>query len=527
MAFTMKTHLAEGPRQLPVPDIGESPVLFADHLGAWYAEQIDAAHRKVHGHYLTPPLIADFMGGLCIGEPCRTIRLLDPAAGTGTLAAAACMALARSESPPSHIELVAYEIDPGLLPVLEACFDYLSGWLKARDIGLSVRLEHGDFVLINAGALEGGLFPFENRFDAVICNPPYFKLPKSDPRAQACMSVVHGQPNVYGLFMAIGAALLREGGRFVYITPRSFASGPYFQRFRQWFFERVRPTELHVFESRSEAFDEVLQETVITAGARATAWRTDQNTMARISTSSGASDIGARQSRELPIAEVLRGDCAHQLLYLPASEEHDRVRDLVGGWKGSLHAYGWEVSTGPVVAFRAKAWLRHETGEDHTPLLWLRHVRPMSVEWPLGMRKAQYIDDVQATSHLLVPNRNYVLLRRFSAKEEKRRLTAAPYLARRFGTHARIGLENHLNYIHRPGGGQLSEIEAHGLAALLNSHLMDTWFRIGSGNTQVSATELRAMPLPPLDVIRRIGKRVMLTSERVDAIVQSELGPVG
>lgn len=523
----MKTRPILYPQQPPSPFPGERPVAYADRLGGWYADRIDDAHRKAHGHYLTPPAIADLMGGLCLGEQRPTIRLLDPAAGTGTLAAAACEAVAAAESPPARIDLAAYEVDAGLLPVLEACFAHLADWLMERGIQLSLRVECRDFVLANAGTLEGGLFPYEDRFDAVICNPPYFKLPKSDPRAQACLPVVHGQPNVYGLFMAISAALLREGGRFVFITPRSYASGPYFQRFRQWFFERVRPTDLHVFESRTEAFDEVLQETVITAGSRAGAGQPEPDATVRLSVSAGAADIGERKSRDLPAGDVLRGECAHRVLYLPATEEHDRVRELVGGWAGSLHAYGWEVSTGPVVAFRAKAWLSQEAGEGGIPLLWLQHVQSMRVVWPLATRKAQFIEDGPASGHVLVPNRNYVVLRRFSAKEEKRRLTAAPCLAEQFRGYARIGLENHLNYVHRPDGGQLSETEAHGLAALLNSRLMDAWFRIGSGNTQVSATELRAMPLPPLDGIRRIGKRVLDGTDAIDAIVQAELGYAG
>jgi adenine-specific DNA-methyltransferase len=47
------------------------------------------------------------------------------------------------------------------------------------------------------------LFPPEqsekNSFDLVIANPPYFKIPKSDPRAQAAAAIVHGQPNIYAL----------------------------------------------------------------------------------------------------------------------------------------------------------------------------------------------------------------------------------------------------------------------------------------------------------------------------------------
>ena len=44
---------------------------------------------------------------------------------------------------------------------------------------------------------------------------------------------------------------------------------------------------------------------------------------------------------------------------------------------------------------------------------------------------------------------------------------------------------------------------------MLNSHLIDAWFRSTNGNTQVSATELRAMPLPPLEAIHAIGREAM------------------
>jgi adenine-specific DNA-methyltransferase len=94
-----------------------------------------------------------------------------------------------------------------------------------------------------------------------------------------------------------------------------------------------------------------------------------------------------------------------------------------------------------------------------------------------------------------VPNKNYVLLRRFSTKEDVRRIVAAPILQDQFKSDV-IGIENHLNYIyHRVG--TLSEDEAFGLAAILNCSLIDTYFRTFNGNTQVSATELRQMPLPP------------------------------
>ncbi len=79
--------------------------------------------------------------------------------------------------------------------------------------------------------------------------------------------------------------------------------------------------------------------------------------------------------------------------------------------------------------------------------------------------------------------------------------------ARTFGTDL-IALENHLNYLYRPGG-TLSYEEAVGLAAFLNSSLVDRYFRIMSGNTQVSATELRNLPLPSQEYVVRIGEQII------------------
>jgi adenine-specific DNA-methyltransferase len=156
----------------------------------------------------------------------------------------------------------------------------------------------------------------------------------------------------------------------------------------------------------------------------------------------------------------------------------------------------------------------------------MNHVQPMQVTWPLGRHKPEYIKHVIAAQPLLVPNRNYVLLRRFSAKEEDRRLVAGPYLARTIEAPV-VGLENHLNYISRPGG-TLTDDETLGLAALFNSSLLDNYFRTSNGNTQVSATELRTMPLPSMATIVAIGQQALILSDNpaaIDALVMEMAVP--
>jgi adenine-specific DNA-methyltransferase len=63
---------------------------------------------------------------------------------------------------------------------------------------------------------------------------------------------------------------------------------------------------------------------------------------------------------------------------------------------------------------------------------------------------------------------------------------------------------------------------------LFNSALLDRYFRIISGNTQVNATEIRAIRCPPLDLVTKIGKRLKTLGgyqpTKVEGIVLETLG---
>jgi adenine-specific DNA-methyltransferase len=128
------------------------------------------------------------------------------------------------------------------------------------------------------------------------------------------------------------------------------------------------------------------------------------------------------------------------------------------------------------------------------------------------------------SKRLLLPAKRYVLLKRFTAKEERRRLVAG-IVETKDSYSPFLGLENHLNYVYRPRG-ELSKEEALGLAALFNSVLVDRYFRAISGNTQVNAAEIRAMPVPGVDTIREIGQAVERSPDRTSATVERTVGEI-
>lgn len=484
----------------PKPLPHEHPAAYAHRVGQWYLSWNKP--DKALGQFFTPLSVARFMAELLPTQE-GSIRVLDAGAGIGILACALC------EASNSDIELEAYEVDWELADYLDTCLSYAQLWMKSKNRCLSYTIIRDDFVLSYGDALDK---PTDRPFDIVVSNPPYFKLSKADPRARAAERVVHGQPNIYALFMAVSAALLRTGGHAVFITPRSYTAGQYFSRFRHYFFSQMRPRAIHLFESRRDVFDDVLQESVIMLAERST-----QNREVVLSSSANF-DFNRIAQRTKSTVEVLDKD---NVLHLPLSEQDDAIAKIVRSWTGGLHQYGMEISTGPVVPFRAVN-LVASAGDvplTHAPLLWMQNVKPMHCNWPLR-HKGQYLT-LEGADKLMLPNQNYVLLRRFSAKEERQRLTAAPYFAQL--DTPMIGLENHLNYIHRPNGC-LTEDETRGLAVLLNSALMDSYFRIFNGNTQVSATELRKLPLPPHEAIVELGRLAANSDHDVDRLTAEVLG---
>lgn len=103
------------------------------------------------------------------------------------------------------------------------------------------------------------------KYDLIIGNPPYLKIAKNTLEAQAMPLVCHGAPNLYFLFAAMSVFNLKENGEIVYIIPRSWTSGAYFKRFRDYLLNECRILNLHLFISRDKVFEkeEVLQETII------------------------------------------------------------------------------------------------------------------------------------------------------------------------------------------------------------------------------------------------------------------------
>lgn len=195
------------------------------------------------------------------------------------------------------------------------------------------------------------------------------------------------------------------------------------------------------------------------------------------------------------------------------------------GLHSTLASLGVSVSTGRVVDFRLKDSLRWEAEKGTVPLLYPCHFNGGTVHWPKSEgRKPNAILNNDETRPWLVPSGIYLLAKRFTSKEERRRLVACIVDPKEIDAEW-LGFENHLNYFHANAGG-LDRDLAVGLFAYLNSTVVDQYFRRFSGHTQVNATDLRKLPYPDRKTLQAIGaqlKKLNQPQDELDKLVDTYL----
>ncbi len=360
----------------------------------------------------------------------------------------------------------------------------------------------------------------EDPFDIVIMNPPYRKLGLTSAYRRTLLQQGAECPNLYAAFLALGASALHTGGQLVAITPRSFANGPYFGQFRRFLLEALSLDRLHVFESRSTVFSDtgVLQENVAFSGTRQ-----GSNDKVVLSVSRGSEDTTVeRVVRYLDVVDP--GDAQH-FIRIVADDEDAAVAETMASLPATLVDLNIQVSTGKVVDFRARENLRKSPGTDTAPLIYPGNMRNGIIEWPREIRKHQgfALRSEADQKKFLLPAGCYVVVKRFSAKEERRRVVAAVWDLHR--NSSPVAFENHLNILHAGGAG-LDRDLAVGLSYWLNSSLVDTFFRTFSGHTQVNAADLRTLRFPPVDALTALGQRHEISlpaQHEIDRLIEDVL----
>jgi adenine-specific DNA-methyltransferase len=469
-------------------------------------------NKTKYAQYFTPEVVASYMVGMFDWADIKITRVLDPGAGEGALAFQMLNYLkTTNEEPPVYM----VEIDP-------VVYQELKTRSKKFESSLPLRLIHGDFIYESFKLMQQDI-----RFSHIVINPPYYKMQRGSTYSEYLLKRGVNATNIYAAFVWLAAMLLEENGQLVAIIPRSFCNGPYFLKFREYIANNLSIDAIHIFDSRDSVFskDKVLQENIIIKLSKRS-----QSDSVRITYSV---DHNFADVKELQVkaSQVLSSQATGYCIHIPTQANE---LDISRYATHTLREIDLSVSTGPVVSFRQSDSISHESSGTNVPLLFPGHMDNGVITWPVANlpKRGQYYEpeanlwnavnqDVVGDKNISPSDGYYVIIRRFSSKEEKRRINVSVVDAPMLNSHG-VAFENSLNYFHRNKHGFEKE-SAYGLAAYLSSEVVDAYFRTFSGHTQVNATDLKNIPYPSMKQLTAIGSSLIDGKRSCKDILSSEL----
>lgn len=236
----------EGPqnKQIDVSEEVEYILKNPDSLDILYEHLVPKEFKKKYGQFLTPPKIAQLM--LMWGMDQGSKRILDPAIGTGIFFSE----LHKLNKSTCHV--TGLDIDNLMLNL---------SFVRAKILKADKNIN-----LINKNFLD---FSTKEKFDLVICNPPYMKFHNFDRNSISKIASKYDLKlskltNIYALFFIHSLSLLKEDGVMAFITPSEFLYTGYGKELKKFLLKNFNIEAIILAELKESLFNYATTSTVIT-----------------------------------------------------------------------------------------------------------------------------------------------------------------------------------------------------------------------------------------------------------------------
>ena len=458
------------------------------------------------GRFFTKKETAALMASMLeLDESRAAYTVLDPGAGTGILSAAVVEEICKRAPACKQIFLTCYENNPEFVPMLEDNLERIRK--KARhDYGvrLYVTVYPENYITESQSHYTVTLFDtVEDKFDIIICNPPTDMVEKSTEEAQRAGGVTQVKSNAAFLFAKLAARHLEADGKLVIMLPTTVASASALSGYRKEMAELLALEKIHLFvaKQKNEKRAVPLKKSIILAYTNG-----ERPETITVSTST---DWGKPENTTtLPELEydfvVDQNDAS---LTLPKSIEDTRIVKYISAFPETLDSLGLKMSTGLVIDSRCESLLFTDPIKSCVPLIRPNHIRGGQIRFP-GIVRKQYVAPVNTS--IIQKNKNMVIIKRVPAKSDDRFVNAAVYMASQLPQFKYISTHNKINFIDaKDKTVEMPARLAFGLFALLNSTIYDRYISIVSKSKQLNSKEMRALPLPPRNIIENMGMRLI------------------
>ena len=499
------------PKTVPVRDSSmldrqELTPEFVNWLAALHDQAQVEEEKKLLGRYYTPEPIAEYLlnsANFTSRQPLETLRIIDPACGGGIFLAVAARKLVTQMTDRNFDSIVhllretLYGVDVQPFAVVLTKLHILASVLETlgndpdRAIGDYIfsfpNIKVGD-ILRNPEDLTG------EPFNAIVGNPPYGNN-CSGIDLSMHEGVVNGRPNLYTLFLNWAMKRCKPGGRIAFVLPASFKSGLFYRDLRKELQKQTIPLSFAIFQARAGVVEDVEQDLLAAVLQKREIIAPKTKTQAKI--------IHCRDGESLTQALPSLVDAENIILEEAfgycfcigrSAADYQVVRRIIQG-ATTLRALGIQAGTGSFVWNEHKEELLDRSCENAAPILYANSVHPYALVFPPESnnpgRTSCYARLTPKTKKLL-SSEDLILIKRTTNRDQLRRIVAAPCLGSFKKEHQSYFIENHVNFL---VATENAKIDLFYLTALLNSKLINFFFGLVNGNTHVSVTELRFMPV--------------------------------
>jgi SAM-dependent methyltransferase len=199
-----------------------------EEQSGWYEASLSLQERRNRGHFSTPPLLVEHILDACGYTPeshLRSLRVLDPACGSGNFLAATARRLvsfaAHSRLPRQELAALVQHNLWGFDPDPVSCFlaeMQLSAALATAMAGVDEVLS-ATTTPFHIHQADGLALPWQEPcVDLYLANPPYLAAKNTDLSAYRTPHQ-RGQADSYLLFLSLGLRLVRPGGWLGLVLP--------------------------------------------------------------------------------------------------------------------------------------------------------------------------------------------------------------------------------------------------------------------------------------------------------------------
>lgn len=190
-------------------------------------------NKKKYGQFFTEPIIADFMTKISVTKDTKTF--LDPAVGPGIF-------VQKAYEINHNLIINAYEIDEKMVRKYD------------DNIKFDTNLNNEDF-----------LYSDENKYDTIVCNPPYNKFQEIPDRKKLILDFenkygikLSGYTNYCMYFLIKSLNCLTENGKCVFIIPYEFMNCGYGEIIKEYFLKTKMLKYLIKFNNDLKLFSDAM-----------------------------------------------------------------------------------------------------------------------------------------------------------------------------------------------------------------------------------------------------------------------------